>query len=137
MRQSPVTMGDPHAVAMLVMGLTRQEVTNTVASVQSNYAAWPASIPASHAALRWRPCIQPASEIRLALFFFKPSTNFGLFTSASSKPMSSTLHSSHHPSFIQALGQVLPRALFKPLHLERILSQLPKGLKPAKEIDCY
>lgn len=26
-RQSPVTMGDPHAVAMPVMGLTRQEVT--------------------------------------------------------------------------------------------------------------
>lgn len=53
-----------------------------MASVQSNYAAWPASIPASHAGLRWRPRIQPASGIRVALFILEADTNLGLFTSA-------------------------------------------------------
>ena len=83
---------------------TRSDI-NTVAGVQSNYVAWPASIPASHAVLCWRPCIQPASEIRLAVFIFKPSANLGLFTSASSESLSSTLRSTHRPALIQAFGQ--------------------------------
>lgn len=48
---------------------------NTMAGIQSNYVAWHASIPASHAVPCWRPSIQWTSEIRLAVFIFKPGAN--------------------------------------------------------------
>lgn len=110
-----------------------------MASVQSNYVAWPASIPASHAVLRWRPCIQPASEIRLALFIFKPDTNLGLFTSASTEPLPATLRSTRRPSF-KPLNKVLPRALKRKKKQNRkIKSSLSfaKGPNMAEEINSY
>lgn len=97
---------------------TRSDI-NTVAGVQSNYVAWPASIPASHAVLCWRPCIQPASGIRVLVFIFELSANLGLFTSTGSETLPSTLRSTHHSSLIRAFGQGASPGSLKPLRLKQ------------------
>lgn len=83
---------------------TRTDI-NTVAVFQSDYTAWPASIPASPAALHWRPCIHWIPETCQATFRSTPSPGLALHAPTTSVSLPSTPRSTHHISSIQAQGQ--------------------------------
>lgn len=115
---------------------TRSDI-NTVASVQSNYAAWPVSIPASHAVLCWRPCIQPALEMRLALFIFKPSLTLVSSPLQAPSLCPQPYAQPYNPALSRPLDRVLPQALKKPQREDKIPCELPSGSRLAMKMKSY